>query len=70
MSPNYPKHYPNNVTCIWKIQSPKDRHTYLFFHDFELEEGFVNRASVSHLPRPHLVLPTATTYTTQLLAIL
>lgn len=43
-SPNYPQNYPNNITCVWKIQSLKDRHIYLFFRDFELEEGFVRRA--------------------------
>ncbi|KAI6170818.1 hypothetical protein M3Y97_01115000 [Aphelenchoides bicaudatus] len=38
-SPNYPKAYDDNATCITKVEAPKDYQIFLTFHLFSMERG-------------------------------
>ena len=38
-SPNYPRNYPLNVSCIWTIIPPEDKLVEIDFVDFDLEKN-------------------------------
>ncbi|XP_076824494.1 neuropilin-2-like [Clavelina lepadiformis] len=38
-SPNYPRSYDNNQTCLWSIQAPAGHVCYVIFNAFDLEPG-------------------------------
>lgn len=37
-SPNFPKHYPRDIQCTWRIQAPESSQVQLSFLEFQLEK--------------------------------
>ena len=36
-TPNFPRNYPSNKTCIWKVEAPKNFYIEMEFLSFHLE---------------------------------
>ena len=40
-SPGYPKPYPLEIRCMWRVQAPKDIRIAFWLRDFYLEVGSI-----------------------------
>ncbi|XP_044162897.1 MAM and LDL-receptor class A domain-containing protein 2-like [Acropora millepora] len=38
-SPGYPSHYPNNMDCVYRVTIPIDKHLWILFSYFSLEDN-------------------------------